>query len=312
MLEKLDNGIFCIDTGYTRPGLAACYLVIDDGEAALVETGTANSVPRILQALGSAGVAPSAVRYVIPTHVHLDHAGAAGALLGHLPEAIVLAHPRGARHLLDPSRLIAGATDIYGRERFRRLYGDVVAVPPDRLLEAEDGSAWRLGRRELLVRDTPGHARHHFCVWDERSSGWFTGDTFGAAYRELRGPSGPVPIPTTTPVQFDPESLHRSMDLLMEQRPRSMYLTHYGAMAASKSIAAQLHEQIDDYVSMATALRDAGELNQQRLARRLAEYTLHRLRADGCRWRAASVERFLALDLELNAAGLVSWLEARR
>jgi glyoxylase-like metal-dependent hydrolase (beta-lactamase superfamily II) len=311
VIESLEHGIACIDTGYQRPGLAACYLVTDGGEAALIETGTAVSVPRILRALARCGVAPGAVRYVIPTHVHLDHAGGAGALLARLPGAMALAHPRGLRHLVEPGRLVQGATAIYGAARFARLYGEVVPVPASRILAAEDGSHWDLGGRRLLVRDTPGHARHHFCLWDERSRGWFTGDTFGVAYRELSCAAGPFLIPTTTPVQFDPAALHASIDRLMDQGPRRMYLTHYGAIEASPDAARQLHEQIDAYAAMADGIDPAAADARTRLGERLLRYTLARLRAAGCQWRDAPLARFLALDVELNADGLLHWRRAR-
>ena len=129
------------------------------------------------------------------------------ALLARCPQATLVAHPRGARHLVEPSRLIAGAKAVYGEEAFTRMYGEIVPAPAARVSEAADGSRWSLGRRELLVRDTPGHARHHFCVWDETSRGWFTGDTYGIAYRELHCGGRPFLIPTTTPVQFEPEAM---------------------------------------------------------------------------------------------------------
>ena len=174
MHEQLDHGIFCLETGYHRPGTACCYLLVDHGEAAFIETGTARSVPLLLEALAQAGLTREQVRYVIPTHVHLDHAGGAGALLQHLPAATLLVHPRGARHLIDPTRLIEGAQQVYGAARFAELYGQIVAAPAERVCEALDHSSWPLGNRHLLIRDTPGHARHHFCIWDEASRGWFS------------------------------------------------------------------------------------------------------------------------------------------
>ena len=307
MHEALGHGISCIETGYVRPGLAACYLVVDRGEAALIETGTTRSVARILRALEEHGIARDAVRYVIPTHVHLDHAGGAGALLRALPGSRLVVHPRGARHLVEPARLIEGATAVYGAERFARLYGEIVPVPAARVDIAEDGSRWNLGSRQLLVRDTPGHARHHFCLWDERSGGWFTGDTFGVAYRELHGASGPFVLPTTTPVQFDPPALLRSIALLMEAQPRSIYLTHHGRIAPTGAIANSLREQIEAYADFARAVDPADDTAEERLRTQLAGYTLARLRAHGCRWKDAALTRFLALDIDLNAAGLISW-----
>ena len=311
MIETLSHGISCIDTGYHRAGLAACYLIVDDGEAALVETGTALNVPTILQALAECGVAPEQVRYIMPTHVHLDHAGGAGALLARCPQATLVAHPRGARHLVEPSRLIAGAKAVYGEEAFTRMYGEIVPAPAARVSEAADGSRWSLGRRELLVRDTPGHARHHFCVWDETSRGWFTGDTYGIAYRELHCGGRPFLIPTTTPVQFEPAAMLDSIALLMAAEPRYCYLTHFGRIAAGADHAESLRCQVGDYVRLAGDIdvEDAGA--QAALAAALTDYTVARLRAAGNTLPVTTLHALLALDMDLSAQGLIVWRRGR-
>jgi glyoxylase-like metal-dependent hydrolase (beta-lactamase superfamily II) len=310
MLETLSHGIHCIDTGYTRPGLACCYLLVDGGEAAIIETGTARSVPRVLAALAHAGVAREAVRYIIPTHAHLDHAGGAGALLQHCPDATLLAHPRAARHLIEPARLVAGATAVYGAERFARLYGEVVPAPAARVCVADDGSTWQLGSRRLRMRDTPGHARHHFCVWDEASRSWFSGDTFGIVYPELHLGSGPFVLPTTTPVQFEPDAFRDSVEALMAAEPTCFHLTHYGRISATAALAQALLEQIEEYVDLARGHAD-GDDAEARLREALTRATLARLRRAGCLWSEAALRRFLALDMDLNTAGLLHWWEGR-
>ena len=126
---ELPEQISCIDTLYQRPGLAACYFIESAGEAAFIDTGTAHAVPMLMQLLALKGLVPSQVKYVIPTHVHLDHAGGAGQLLQRLPEAQLVVHPQGARHLVDPARLIAGASAVYGEEKFKALYGDLLPIP---------------------------------------------------------------------------------------------------------------------------------------------------------------------------------------
>jgi glyoxylase-like metal-dependent hydrolase (beta-lactamase superfamily II) len=311
MIETLSHGITCIDTGYHRAGLAACYLVVDEGEAALIETGTALNLPAILQALAECDVAPQQLRYIIPTHVHLDHAGGAGALLARCPQATLVAHPRGARHLIDPERLIAGAKAVYGDESFTRMYGDIVPAPAERVREAADGSRWTLGRRELLVRDTPGHARHHFCLWDETSRGWFTGDTFGIGYRELHCRGEPYLIPTTTPVQFEPGALLASIELLMAAEPRYCYLTHFGRIAASARHAESLRRQIRDYVRFAEGVDIGADGAQSALTEALMTYTVDGLRAAGSTLPVTTLRALLALDMDLSAQGLVHWMRHR-
>ena len=306
MIEDLGHGVHCIDTGYLRPGLAASFLVRDGDETAIIETGTPRSVGRILKAMSLAGVAPESVRWIIPTHVHLDHAGGAGALLAHCPNARMLVHPQGLRHMTDPARLVAGAVAVYGQAVFDQLYGTVVAASPERVLAADDGSAWALGSRLLRITDTPGHARHHFCVWDEGSTGWFTGDTFGVAYQELYTAGRPFLMPTTTPVQFDPEALHRSIHTLMAVSPSRFYLTHFGLLENAPGLADELRADIDSYVRLCRDTPQGPEAEAD-LITRLTAHTVAQLRTRGCRWRRAALERFLRFDMDLNAPGLLGW-----
>ena len=177
--------VTCIDTGLFRDGLAACYLIEHDGEAALVDTGTRNSLPRIMQTLADHNISPEQVRWIMPTHVHLDHAGGAGALMDEMPEATLVVHERGARHMITPEKLQAGSLAVYGEEAYDAAFGQLVPVPEQRVCIAADGDSFDLGSRRLQTLNTAGHARHHYVVWDEHSSGLFTGDTFGVSYPEL-------------------------------------------------------------------------------------------------------------------------------
>jgi glyoxylase-like metal-dependent hydrolase (beta-lactamase superfamily II) len=302
MSTTLEHGISCIDTGYMRPGLAACYLVCRGDEAAIIETGTSLSVERILLAMRSRGISPSQIRYVIPTHVHLDHAGGAGALLPHLPNATVIVHPRGARHLIDPTRLIAGAEQVYGKARLAELYGEIAPIPEARIKAAENGSTWALGDSTLLMRDAPGHARHHFCVWDERSGGWFSGDAFGVAYPELSRGADICILPTTTPVQFEPEPMVQTIRLLMSYQPRSIYLTHFGRIRVSARVADSLIRQIDDYLRVAKLHDDESAMRAA-----LSDLAVAEARNCGCAWPEPVLRDFLDLDVNLNAQGLMIW-----
>src|SRR5262249_7769502 len=156
---------------------------------------------------------------VLLTHVHLDHAGGAGLLLQSLPNARAVIHPRGARHLIDPAKLIAGSIEVYGEQKFRELYGDIVPISQERVWIAEDGLRVTLGgSRELELIHTPGHALHHYCIVDRAAQAIFSGDTFGVSYREFDTARGEFIFPTTTPVHFDPVALHGSVDRLMSYR----------------------------------------------------------------------------------------------
>ena len=307
--REVAPGVVQLDAGYVRPRLAACYIVRGE-RAAVIETGSALSVPRILAALDEHRIARDDVAYVLVTHVHLDHAGGAGALLAELPRAKLVVHPRGARHLVDPSKLVAGTVAVYGAERFRQLYGELVPAPAERVIEAPDTFEVDLGGRLLRLFDAPGHAKHHYVAWDEATRGFFTGDAFGLSYRECDCGSGPFLFPTTTPVQFDPAALHATIDRMVAMEPRRMYLTHYGAIEGDVGRhGASLHEAIDGHVQVARAA-PAGEGRHRAIVEGLAELLLARLAAHGSPMGREEALAVFAGDLELNAQGLEVWLDS--
>lgn len=306
-----EHGIHTIDTGYLRPRFDAAYLVVEQGRGAFIDCGTNHTVPVLLAGLDAAGLAPADVDWLVLTHVHLDHAGGAGTLLRRLPNARLVAHPRAAPHMVDPARLVAGATAVYGEEEFARHYGELVPVPAGRVVVAGDGHVVDLAGRALRCIDTPGHARHHLCVWDARSRSWFTGDTFGLSYRELDSGRGAFILPTSSPVQFEPEAMQASIARMMAEAPQAMYLTHYGRVQDVARLAAELHEQIDAMVSLAQAC-DGGADRHRALAAALSGYYLERAQAHGCALDDAAVLRLLEVDIELNAQGLEVWLDRGR
>lgn len=305
------HGIHTIDTGFVRPGFDAAYLIVEAGHGAFIDSGTVHSVPRLLAALAEAGLEPAQVDYLILTHVHLDHAGGAGELLAQLPKATLVVHPRGARHMIDPSQLWAGASQVYGEEVMRRDYGHLRPVPAERVREAADGQCLELAGRRLQCLYTPGHAKHHMAIHDERARACFTGDTFGLSYREFDTDRGPFILPTTTPVQFDPQALHDSIDRLMALKPDRMYLTHFGPVGDIERLAADLHEQIDAMVAFAQAA--AGKSDRHAwLCEALADLYAGRASAHGWHGGRKRLREMLNMDIELNAQGLEVWLDQQR
>ncbi len=304
----LAHGIHLIDTAYVRPGLAASYLVVQDGHAAFIETGTNPSTPRLLAALAGQDLDPADVDLVIVTHVHLDHAGGAGSLMRTLPNAKLVAHPKGARHLIDPTTLIAGVIAVYGEETYRASYGELIPVPADRVLEAPDAFTLELAGRPLHFYDTPGHARHHLSVWDPTSAGIFSGDVFGLAYRELDTDAGPFIFPSTSPVQFEPEPAKASIDRLLALDPRRIFLTHFGEVTNLEELAADLHSTLDASVAVANEHRDSPERHQRILAD-LTDLMVQRAADHGCAQDRSELLDLWGMDLELNAQGLEVWLD---
>lgn len=299
--------IHTFDAHYLRPGMVAVHAIVEQGHAILIDTGTRHAVPHFLRELDLLGVSPERVDYVIATHVHLDHAGGAGALLAACPNARLVVHPKGARHLIDPAKLIAGSIAVYGQARFAELYGEIVPAPAERVIEAGEGFRIDFHGHALTFLDTPGHARHHFCIHDAGSHSIFTGDTFGISYREFDVAGRAFIFPTTTPVQFEPEALHASIDRLMALNPQAAWLTHYGRVTDLPRLAAEQHRLIDEFVRLTRAVAGEGEARHAALKEALGACLLDALRAHGCTLPEAQMRELLAGDIELNAQGLLVW-----
>lgn len=225
--------------------------------------------------------------------------------------ARLVVHPRGARHMADPSKLVAGATAVYGPVNMRRLYGDVLPVDAARIVEATDGLEIDLAGRKLLCRDTPGHARHHICIRDSKSGHFFAGDTFGLSYRELDTDGRQFIFPTTTPVQFDPEALHASLDLLMSYQPEAIYLTHFSQVRDVAVKALDLHRLVDAHLAVARFEKAVGPDRHSRIRAGLAHLLVDEAKRFGCRLQPAQILEIYAADLDLNAQGLGVWLESK-
>lgn len=308
-LESLGDGIYRIDTLMQRPGLDSCYLLGEGDHWALIDTGPATCMEAVLAAIKTAGVALEAIRLICPTHVHLDHAGGVGSILKQLPNAMVLAHQRAYPHLVDPSKLNAGARAVYGEAELLRLFGYLEPIPTERIRAVADNEIVQLGQRALKFIDSPGHARHHFCVWDEASQGFFTGDTFGLSYREFDTDQGAFIMATTTPVQFDPQGWHNTLDRFAQHQPQQMFLTHFSRVQQVEALTQQLRKDIDAHCDIARRHADAGAARHQQLLQALSKHELQRLMEHGCSLPETQMRELLAMDIELNAQGLGVWLD---
>lgn len=303
------NGIIAFDAGYVRPILAAIHMIVEDGRVAFVDTGSNASLENALAALERIGLVPEAVDYVILTHIHLDHAGGAGLMMQAFPNARLVVHPRGARHMAEPSKLVAGVTAVYGADYVKKVYGVITPIDPARIIEAADGQVISLAGRPLECLDTPGHARHHICIVDRQAKGIFTGDMFGLSYRELDVDGRQFIFPTTTPTQFEPEEMRASIKRLLAFEPEAMYLTHYSRLPDVQHQGGELLRRLDALVALAMSYKDA-EGRHEKIKQAMTGYLLAELRAHGC---ALSDDELLAIwetDLELNAQGLGVWLDS--
>jgi glyoxylase-like metal-dependent hydrolase (beta-lactamase superfamily II) len=310
-VSEYTGGVLCVDSGFVRDRMACCYILESDSEIAIIETGTNASVQRLKDVIRIRGWNKKAVRYVIATHVHLDHAGGAGSLMQEFPDATFLVHPRGAAHMIDPSKLEASVRRVYGDEIFDATYGTLIPIDEKRVQIMEDGDSVALGNRDLLFIDTPGHARHHFCVWDERTRGWFTGDTFGLSYRELDTAKGAYIFPTTTPIEFDPEALKYSISRLLEKDPGFMYLTHYGRVGNVNDLANQMMSGIDAIVDIAERNEHHDDFSVQ-FKREFTDWLTDSVRSHGVSLDERVLQSLLLPDIDLNTQGVEVWLSRRK
>jgi hydroxyacylglutathione hydrolase len=310
-VNAFGHGIYAVDSGYTGSGVAAIHLIEEGGRAALVDTGNNAALVHVEQALAETGLSPESVDYVLLTHIHLDHAGGAGAFMQAFPNARLVVHPRGARHMIEPSKLFAGVSAVYGPERAKALYGELIPVPAERVVEATDGLELSLAGRTIRVFDTPGHARHHVCYFDTASRSFFTGDTFGLSYRQLDVAGRPSIFPTTTPVQFEPDAMHASVARMEAEQPTAMYLTHYAQVTDVPRLAADLHRLIDAHVAIAELHAAAGDGRKALIENDIWELVGSEARRQGWTLPEAEWRKLLALDVELNAQGLDVWLQGR-
>mgnify|MGYP005622293569 FL=1 len=304
-VSNIADGISVIDSGYFSKDFAAIYLLRQGNEVAIIETGNKYSATNVQKALKMDGLSFSDVAYIIPTHVHLDHAGGAGELMNRCQNAQLIVHPRGARHMINPSKLIEGAMTVYGEENFNKLYGEIIPIDSSRVIEADDNFILDFEGRELKFIDTPGHARHHFCVWDKQTESMFTGDTFGISYRDLDKENEVYIFPSTSPVQFDPEALIKSIYKIMEYKPQRVCLTHFAAIKPTQKVVDQLIDGIHFVSNLAKkyATENDAELIIQD---EMMSYLLKGIEKIGnddlefCRDR-------LKLDVEINTQGLIYW-----
>lgn len=212
--------------------------------------------------------------------------------------------------MIDPSKLEASARAVYGDERYEAMYGALVPAPEERVRVMEDGDSLQVGHRKLEFMDSPGHARHHFTVWDEESGGWFTGDTFGLSYRELDTENGPFIFPTTTPIQFDPDALASSVDRMMERKPNNMYLTHFGRVQDVQRLAVDMHEGIRFFAGLGEEYAQS-EQRTRRIEDAMMGWLTERARAHGVSLDDAALDAVLRPDVVLNTQGIEFWLDHR-
>ncbi len=279
--------------------------VIQEQEVTIVETGPSPSVAYVKAGLEGLGIPLERVRYIIVTHIHLDHAGGAGLLLQDCPNATLVVHQKGARHLSDPARLIAGAKAVYG-ERFDALFDPIRAVPSERILIKGEGDELWIGPScTLEFWDAPGHAFHHLGIYDPVSNGLFAGDTAGIRYAQLAEHGIDFYLPSTSPTQFDPLLMKQSIERMARKRLSMVYFGHFGATERVEAALEQTLDWLDRFVEQG-ALAFGAEESSDQLAERLQVLVQAELAELGVK-KDDNVMPYIDMDLQVSAQGLLDY-----
>ncbi|MGP4071147.1 MBL fold metallo-hydrolase [Piscibacillus sp. B03] len=283
--------------------------VLHSDELTIVETSASPSVPYLLEGLKDLDIDPKDVKHIIVTHIHLDHAGGVGLFLKHCPNAKVYVHPKGKRHLTDPTKLIAGAKAVYG-EQFDELFDPIVPVPEDRLVDMDDGETLNIGNRVLTFYDSPGHAKHHFSIHDSLSNGIFTGDTIGVHYPQAEGLN--FVLPSTSPNQFDPDAMIQSLEKIESLAVEQIYFGHYGRSRDPKHVYEQIRFWLPRFVEVGEKVVEkqpeaSFEIKTASVAEGLQSLVTTHLVEQNIPSNH-TVYKYLNLDLKVCAMGIVDYL----
>ncbi|GAA0430980.1 MBL fold metallo-hydrolase [Lentibacillus halophilus] len=307
---QLDERIHLID-GFDMgiPERTGTYVVNED-DLTLIETGPSPSVKYIKKGLGDLGFTLDQVTYIIVTHIHLDHAGGAGRLLQECPNATVVVHPNGARHLVNPKKLAASTRGVYG-ESFTEFFDPIIPVPEDRMLLKNDKETLAIGSHCILeFLDTSGHSRHHFCIYDPISNGLFTGDTAGICHQQLFREGIDFFLPTTSPNHFDPEAMKESIDRIRKLGLDRIYFGHFGMTEKVNEALIQVSEWLDVFLEIGDDAFSEG-YGYDILAARMLEKVKEPLTFLGIS-EDHSVYLQIHLDMQLNALGMVDYFQKQR
>jgi glyoxylase-like metal-dependent hydrolase (beta-lactamase superfamily II) len=284
------EGVGVLDLNFMgHAGAIASGVLEGPGGLAIVDPGPASTLDGLRAALGARGASLAQVRAVLATHIHLDHFGAAGAIVRENPLVDVYVHERGTPHLVDPSRLVASARRLYGDE-MDRLWGEVAPVPASNVRTLRGGERLVVAGREVLVAYTPGHASHHVSYFDVQSGTAFTGDVGG-----MRVGRAKYAMPPTPPPDIDVELWEESVERIRQWRPRALFLTHFGLVDSPEQHLADLVEHLRWFAALVreSLQRDGADADRLTWFKKVVALELRRQMPEEV---AASFERAVPID----------------
>ncbi|KMN45018.1 MBL fold metallo-hydrolase [Bacillus sp. LK2] len=309
-VEQLSSHLYLIDDyDLQHNERTGTYVLLGD-DITLIETCAAPSLPYILDGLQQLHIDLHDVKNIIVTHVHLDHAGAAGLMMEKCPNATLFVHPRGARHMIDPTKLILGAKAVY-KEDFDKLFDPILPIKEERVHIVQNGDTLIISEDQTLTfYDTPGHAKHHISIHDSKTNGIFTGDTIGIYYRELADFGVELYLPSTSPSQFQPDAMIASKNHIQSMNVDTIYFGHYGASSHVTEVYNQLEHWLPIFVETGTDVfeknKDFDEATKTLKSLLMEKVSSHLTKLDVP--SNHTVYNILHLDLEISAMGIIDYL----
>lgn len=304
---EMGNDVWLIDLfEQNRPFRTGAYL-IEDEKLTLIETGSALSHDVLISGLAARGYTPSDLDYVIVTHVHLDHAGGAGHLMEKAQNAKLVVHPRGARHMIDPTKLWEGTRMVY-QDKITEYFGSIKPVSKEQILIMEHGEKLDIGNRTLTFFDSPGHAKHHFTILDPVSNALFAGDAMGVRYhRQFTNWDFEFIMPSSSPVDFDPEAVHKTLAFLEEQPFKWVYHAHFGRSLKEEAIT-HTNRVTDEFAKLIADHYHPG-ITGPEFENALRAWVIRDLKQRGL--QPGKIEA-LNLDMTLDSLGLIYYYEHKK
>lgn len=296
-VTQVSEKVFLLDThALGNPGTVAVY-VLKGTKVAMVDCGYASSYEVVLQELSEIGISPSEVRYLIPTHVHMDHAGATGHLLKHMPRAEVIAHERAVAHLIDPTRLIQSVTSIFG-EKLVQSYGQPLPIQQQKITAVGQELHLDLGGLTLTAMHSPGHAPHQISVFVEEEKLLLSADAVGIVY-----PNIPTMIPTTPPPSLDPPRLTETISKLSQLDSRKLLVPHYGIRDDVVNVLETTKNKTTAWLSKVRELRKNGVS----LDEMVEEFQREVVSESGL--RTEDFPRYARLSIRITLMGMLQYFE---
>jgi glyoxylase-like metal-dependent hydrolase (beta-lactamase superfamily II) len=298
VVSKITSRAFMVDTvGLGNPNTVAVYVVKGSRKTAVIDCGYASSYGNVMQGLRQLGIEPSRVDYLIPTHVHLDHAGAAGHLVRHMPRAKVIAHERAVPHLVDPTKLVESATSVFG-EKLIQMYGKPMPVDKNKIAAVGAESHVDLGNVTLTTLHAPGHAPHQISVLLEEEHLLFSADAVGIVF-----PGFPTLIPTTPPPSLDPVKLAETLEMLRQTDPKMLLVPHFGVRKDVNLVLDRTKEKVDQWV------QEVSRLNAMHMTPEQIVEQLRRMITAETGIRASDIPGYANVPIRTSVLGILTFLK---